>query len=260
MKGARIEIIFCNKISKTEYYDVFTINEQSFFIKQGIIETTIQFNDLEEEIGKKVCKCQLTKKTKESTITYSGLIEIFLNTINRAYCFIQKTKGMTLELCFYSPKDKIDNFINNKFNISNEDKDFPIMPNSMGTERQANIILINIPIDYNITINDKNVKKEDIKILTLLKSIEDFDFDSDNSYKICFFVDKLKDFVFRKIEYLDELNFGKIYDEYNNDVETIYKAIIGVIKKNSNNISEYQNIFNKNIPIGDLLIKKISFS
>ena len=65
-----------------------------------------------------------------------------------------------------------------------------------------------------------------------------------------------KDFVFRKIEYLDELNFGKIYDEYNNDVETIYKAIIGVIKKNSININEYKNIFKKNIPIEDLLNKK----
>jgi len=256
MKRAKIEIIFCNQISETEYYEVFKINEQSFFIKQGKVEAAIGFNDLEEEIGKKVCKCELIKKTKESTITYSGLIEIFLNTINRAYCFIQKSKGMTLELCFYSPKDKIDCFINNKFNISTENKDFSIAPNSMGTERQANIILINIPIDYSITINDKNSKKEEIKISTLFKSIDNFDFDYNNSYKICFFVDKLKEFVYRKIKYLDELNFGKIYDKYNNDVESIYKAIIEVINKNNNIIDEYQNIFNINIPIDDLLNKK----
>ena len=255
MKAANIEIIFCNEINETEYYEEFNIDDQSFIIKKGKIETKIQFNDFDEEIGKKVCKCQLIKKTNESKQIYSGLIEIYLDTINRAFCFIQKTKGKTLELSFYSPNDKIDNFINNQFNISSDNiPDFPISPNSMGTEERANIILINIPIAYYITIIDKKAKKEDIKIENLFKSVEDGE--NDNSYKFCFFVDKLKKFVYRKIECLEELNFKKNYDDYNIYVDTIYKGLLEILKKNINNKDEYRKLFDKNIPIEDLLNKK----
>ena len=138
---AKLEVIFCNKISEIQYYEQFKINEQSFFIKGEKIEATIIFNDLDKEIGKKICKCQLIKETQKGLNIYSGLIEIYINTINRAFCFIHRAKGMTLELSFYSPNDKIDNFINNNFNISSDNTDnFPISPNSLGTEKQANII------------------------------------------------------------------------------------------------------------------------
>ena len=96
---------------------------------------------------------------------------------------------------------------------------FMISPKTMETKKQANIVLINIPTYSNITINNKeNVKEKDINVQNLIDSIENFNLD--NIYKFCFFVDNLDKFVYREIQNLDELNFSKIYNDFNEEVES----------------------------------------
>ncbi len=73
MKKAELEVIFL-KFTNEPLFDEFGINNKSYSIENGKINIYIEFNDLELELGKKVCKCELISKKFKNTKPYQAHI------------------------------------------------------------------------------------------------------------------------------------------------------------------------------------------
>ena len=248
MKRAELEVIFL-KFTNEPLFDEFGINNKSYSIENGKINIYIEFNDLELELGKKVCKCELISKKFKNTKPYQAYIELYLG-FNFAYCFIDSINGVTLELAFYSPKNNIDDFVKKKLEISHG-KNFDISLFSHNTQKQANVLLINMFNSDEIEIKEDNNK---INIQTLINSIENFT--HENSYKFCFFTNNFDNFVYKKVEMLEELNFKKIYEENNNKVDLIFDKMNENMDYEIKDINLYMNIMNINEIIEENILRK----
>ena len=75
----------------------FIINNISYSIKENTEAIKINFNDLETEIGKKVCSYTIVEKYKETEIKYGGLVEVNPGKSN-VYIFLSNHDFLILHM------------------------------------------------------------------------------------------------------------------------------------------------------------------
>ena len=224
MTNANLKITFLSFGERI--YDVFKINNIEFNVNEIKIETNIEFTDFEIEIGRKICSYELINKENEME-PENGMIEIILGQ-NTAYCFIDNS-GITFEFLFLNKNGPIEQLIPKQFDIFRKPtkKQIKVYPNKMGTIDRANLILINCSFNEIIAINNK----EKIKIADITNKI--FEFSESKSYQICFSDNSFKDYSYRVIEPLKELNFKSIFNKYNEIADAKYKNLIDLIENNN---------------------------
>ena len=212
---------------------IFIINNISYSTKDNIEPIKINFNDLETEIGKKVCSYSIVEKYKELEIKYGGLVEVNPGKSD-AYIFLSND-GITCEFIFWKECEEMPVFVQNNFEIeydfNDAKKTIPVTLNRLNTPDRANLILINCPT--NIKFKKNNIPLFDLDKL----SNKIYDFSRQSSFVICFHQNDYFDIEYRKIRLFEELNISEIYSKYFEKVEEIYKKIqIAINTKNNNNL------------------------
>ena len=244
MAEALLTINFCSFSECRDFsFDEIIINNVHFSTKKGKIEIKIPFNKYEQYLGRKVCHYKLVRKEYENEENeesedneeseeneINDLFEVYLGK-NIGYCFIDDF-GTTFEFLFLKRDEKIKNFLEKKIIIKKEyfyKKKIKIIPNNIDNIDRANLLLINCPINVIIKIN-KNKKIYVRKIYPCINV-----FSSGNSFQICFHNDNLEDFVFRETKDIEELNFDKEYNIYNEKVNKIFDVLFNEMKNNNSN-------------------------
>ena len=135
-------------------FDIFKINNKEYNTSKEQIEVYFLFNDLEKEIGKKVCTYEL--HNKYNTRPLIGTFEVYLGD-NTGICFIDSI-GLTLQFAFIKQNGKIEELIQKGFVISQEysDKQIEFPVNKINTQDRANLLLINCHSEEIITIGNNN--------------------------------------------------------------------------------------------------------
>jgi len=225
-KQATLKIYFCYLLDKSYFnmfFDEFNINGISIPTSSEI-ELSIDFTELESFLGKKVCSYELIrhKKNEVDELKINGGFQIYEGS-NVAFCFIDII-GVTFELIFLSDTQTINEFINKNLEISTTNvllnHKMEISLNKLQTEDRANIILINCPNNSIITDNN-NLS---LSVQTLINSVDKFS--ASEGYQFCFTTKDLKEYVYKKIESIEELNFVDIYNKYNEKVSNLYTELI----------------------------------
>ena len=235
---ADLHILFVNFSGDTLCsFDELKINGESFSTKQNI-DTKIPFTELEAMFGKKVCFFELIRKEKKGIkeIKTFGTFQIYLGN-NVAYCFIDCI-GVTLELIFLDDLQSIETFINKKFDILTNEMTLnnkkQIFLNKIDTNNRANLILINCP-NYLIIESEDSVK---LSINNLINSVNSYQ--NTDGYQFCFLIDNLKKFQYKKIEAIEELDFDGIYNNYNEEVDKLYKELTENLQPEMSNEMKYK--------------------
>ena len=104
-----------------------------------------------------------------------------------------------------------------------------IILNIFDSENRANLLLINCNKNLIVEINN-NIR---ISVYELISSVNLYS--NSDGYQFSLSFTDLKKYVFKKIEAMEELDFENIYRTYNEEVEHIYKELIG---NTQNEISE----------------------
>ena len=264
MCAANLKIYFCTyfgKINDTDrlLFDRFRIDDTTFPINGKILETKIRFNEYEKLLGIKVCTYELIKKEEnEEELKISGLIELYLGN-NVGYCFVDN-KGSSMELSFLFLKDKnsLKKFLNNKIIHYSKNKymlnslnNIELIPNEIDTEDRANLLLINCGKESILEISKYN--KIDLEIV--MEKIQNY---SDKySYQICFNSQNYKDFSYKKIENINQLNFDKIYNENVDKINNIYDELFKIIQNNDcNSQTLILDLYKKNNNLKKIIERK----
>ena len=233
--GAELNIIFC-LIHQFTLFTFISIDGLTFKTTNDFT-LFLNFDELEKELGKKVCRIELFNDDKGKKISRSFYIEIYLG-FNRAYCFLDNV-GTTYEFIFY--RKNIKSFLdNNKFYIYSKEfkKAIFVKPNSYGLNDRSNLILINCIQSTNLVINNKN----EIDLRKFSSSIKNFF--CDNSYFLFYNNEDFDKIISREIRPIDRLNFYDIYDKKKGIVENIYEKIISIINEAKDiSYEKYELIF-----------------
>ena len=267
-------------------YDEIEINGVNYSTKNDLTKIVIPFNQYEKELGRKVCDYILLRKecdnqenkVKEEDNNNEEIKEdedneksddneeyndnIITGTFevnhgkNIGYCFIDDV-GITFEILFISSKGTIDNFLKKKFVIKStkyKNEKIKIFPNKIDTNDRANILLINCPTNNYIKIN-KNI----INLKKIYKRINDYFVE--NSFQICFHNDNLEDFVFRKVQKIEELNFNDIFNKYNEKVNEIDIALHEAMDNNNPDIEKiFSNLYDEEkLELEKIILKKYNY-
>ena len=233
--GAELNIIFC-LIQQFTLFTFISIDGSTFSTANDF-SLFLNFDELEKELGKKVCRIELFYYVNKKKISRSFYIEVYLG-FNRAYCFLDNV-GTTYEFIFY--RKNIKSFLeNNKFYIYSKEfkKAILVKPNSYGLNDRSNLILINCIQSTNLVINNKN----EIDLRKFSSSIKNFF--CDNSYFLFYNNGDFDKIISREIRPIDRLNFYDIYDKKKGIVENIYKEIISIINEAKDiSYEKYELIF-----------------
>ena len=225
---SRLNITFCFFQQLLCFTYILIDNE--FFTTLNNIELPIKFNELERELGKKICKIELFYYDKEEEKSTTYYIEIYPG-YNKAYCFLDEI-NKTYEFIFFRKNIKI--LLENKFDIYNKKykQNISIELNSMDLNDRANLILINCPKSANILINNNC----EIDLEKFNSSIRNFDLW--NSYLTFYNDNDFEHIVSKEIRPINELNFIDIYNKNKNDVEDMYNGIMTLIDTDKFNIKK----------------------
>ena len=220
------------------------------------LKLTIAFNKYEEDVGKKVCEYVLFSAKVDFEV--KGSFEIF-SGLNVGFCYLDDV-GTTFEIMFLQKMGEIENFLKSNYTslihktfISNNEIKLSLNRNE--TKDRANLILINC-------LEKTKIKKDGKIFIDLKKAISKIEnYDSDNSYKICFHYNDYENFSYQIIEEEEELNFEKEYKEHYQKVEEVYSILIDVIEKNDINIiTKFIDIFDENEDdLKSVIVKKYSY-
>ena len=112
---AHLNILFC-LISQFALFTFISIDGLTFSTEYDL-SLYLSFDELEKELGKKVCLIELFYYENRKKISRSFYIEIYPG-FNRAYCFLDSI-GTTYEFIFY--RKNIQSFLENKFYISSKE-------------------------------------------------------------------------------------------------------------------------------------------
>ena len=254
MNNAYLEIIFCS-YNNNPNFDEIQLNGVKYPTKQNL-KLTIAFNKYEEDLGKKVCEYVLFSAKVDFEV--KGSFEIF-SGLNVGFCYLDDV-GTTFEIMFLQKMGEIENFLKSNYTslihktfISNNEIKLSLNRNE--TKDRANLILINC-------LEKTKIKKDGKIFIDLKKAISKIEnYDSDNSYKICFHYNDYENFSYQIIEEEEELNFEKEYKEHYQKVEEVYSILIEVIKKNDINIiTKFIDIFDENEDdLKSVIVKKYSY-
>ena len=105
---SKLNITFC-LFQQLLYFACSSIDNKIFSTVNDI-ELPIKFNELERELGKKICKIELFNYDEEKEKSTTYYIEIYPG-YNKAYCFLDEI-NKTYEFIFY--KKNIKAFLENK--------------------------------------------------------------------------------------------------------------------------------------------------
>jgi len=254
MNNAYLEIIFCS-YNNNPNFDEIQLNGVKYPTKQNL-KLTIAFNKYEEDLGKKVCEYVLFSAKVDFEV--KGSFEIF-SGLNVGFCYLDDV-GTTFEIMFLQKMGEIENFLKSNYTslihktfISNNEIKLSLNRNE--TKDRANLILINC-------LEKTKIKKDGKIFIDLKKAISKIEnYDSDNSYKICFHYNDYENFSYQIIEEEEELNFEKEYKEHYQKVEEVYSILIDVIEKNNINIiTKFIDIFDENEDdLKSVIVKKYSY-
>ena len=252
MSKATITPFFINNIGQkiSQNIDIlFEINNRTYSTKDKIDSIIIDFNELETEIGEKVCSYKINNKG----IEYKGLVKIYPGNSD-AYIFLNN-QGITCEFIFLKEPKKMQNFLKSKFeveyNFGGKTEIIPVNLNSLNTPDRANLILINCPTNIYFLRNN-------IPLFNLKKLSEQIhDFSEENSFVICFHNKDYLNVEYKKLRLNDQINFKDIYSNNNLNVDKIYQSINNILNmQNSINLNlQIENIYDKNLD--EIISKKI---
>ena len=174
--SAQLKIEFCI-FQQVMLYTFISIDNEIYTTEKDI-DVQLQFDQLETELGKKVCFIELFYFEDGKKISTSSYIEIYPG-YNQAYCFLDVV-GTTYEFIFY--RKYIKSFLANNFEIFSKEynKKIQINLNSMNLNDRANLILINCLKETNFLINNKT----EIDLAKFDTSIPNFYYN--NSYLLFF--------------------------------------------------------------------------
>ncbi len=224
--NAHLNIIFVI-VQQIALFTHISINGE-IFTTQNDIEMQIQFDDLEIELGKKVCLIELFYFKEGKKISQASYIEIYLGN-NTAYCFLDIIEGITYEFIFY--RNDMKAFVKNEFYIyiKSCDKKIPINLNTMELNDRANLILINCHYSANYLVNDKC----EIELGRFTSEIPNFY--KTNSYFLFFNNNDFEKTISRELKPINRLNFYDTYNENNSRVEDMYNSIKIIIDADEKN-------------------------
>jgi hypothetical protein len=193
MHNAYLEIIFCS-YNNNPNFDEIQLNGVKYPTKQNL-KLTIAFNKYEEDLGKKVCEYVLFSAKVDFEV--KGSFEIF-SGLNVGFCYLDEV-GTTFEIMFLQKMGEIENFLKSNYTslihktfISNNEIKLSLNRNE--TKDRANLILINC-------LEKTKIKKDGKIFIDLKKAISKIEnYDSDNSYKICFHYNDYENFSYQIIE------------------------------------------------------------
>ena len=237
----------CNKIYHAQLNIVFLIVQQialfthisidgEIFSTQNEIDMRLQFDDLEIELGKKVCFIELFYFKMGKKITQTSYIEVYPG-YNKVYCFLDIIEGTTYESIFY--RKDMKTFIKSKFNIyiKSCDKKIPITLNTMGLNDRANLILINC-------LNSSNLLVDNKRLIDFGKAITEIpNFYHTNSYFLFFNNNDFEKIISRELIPIKRLNFEDIYNKNYRKAEDMYNSIMLFIPKKGE--GQDANLFQK---------------
>ena len=110
----------------------------------------------------------------------------------------------------------------------------------MNTNDRANLLLINFPTS-NTTLK---LKKKEINLKKIYSEMDVFS--KLSSYQICFHNNNLKDYSFKQIQEIKELNFEVGYKKYNEKVNQIYNILLKEMENNNSNIEKiFSDLYDK---------------
>ena len=247
---SKLNITFC--LFQQLLYFAYISIDNKIFSTLNDIELQIKFNELERELGKKICKIELFNYDEEKEKSTTYYIEIYPG-YNKAYCFLDEI-NKTYEFIFY--KKNIKSFLENKFDIYNKkyNKNISIELNSMDLNDRANLILINCPKSSNIFINNNC----EVDLEKLNSSIRNFDLW--NSFLMFYNNNDFEQIVSKEIRPINHLNFIDIYNKNKNDVEDMYYGIITLINTDESTFKgNFKNIYINYQKISNIIYNNYSF-
>ena len=125
----------------------------------------------------------------------------------------------------------------------------------MNTNDRANLLLINFPTS-NTTLK---LKKKEINLKKIYSEMDVFS--KLSSYQICFHNNNLKDYSFKQIQEIKELNFEVGYKKYNEKVNQIYNILLKEMENNNSNIEKiFSDLYDKEKnDIEKLIFRKFNY-
>lgn len=206
------------------------INGVSCQAKNKIGKIIIDFSELEEEIGEKVCFYVIKENNKNKEIN-KGHVKLHPGNSN-FYIFLSN-QGITCEFIFFKGFTDMPEFLNNKFEIEYAfggiNETIPVKLNTLNTPDRANLILINCPTNFNFKRNNITLFNSEI----LSKRI--YNFSGANSFVICFHNNDYLNVEYQKIGLIEEINFKKIFSSNSKKVDEIYRLIKNILNSPYNN-------------------------
>ena len=214
--SAQLKIKFCI-FHQVMLYTFISIDNEMYTTEKDI-DVQLQFDQLETELGKKVCFIELFYFEDGKKISTSSYIEIYPG-YNQAYCFLDVV-GTTYEFIFY--RKNIKYFLANNFEIFSKEynKKISVNLNSMNLNDRANLILINCLKETNFLINNTT----EIDLANFCSSIPNFYYN--NSYLLFFNNNDFDKVISKEIKPVVKLNFPEIYNKNKHNVENMFNGIM----------------------------------
>ena len=265
---AELVLIFYS-FNNNSLYNKLIIDDEEFEIETETekINKKFTFDKYEKDLGRKNCSYKLITKDDESVI--SGTFDIsFGNHIG--FCFLDEP-GMTYKLLFLQKKEKMEDFMKNKYtlivdNISCKNKKCELSLNRNDTLDRASLILINCMMNSQIKKDGETF----IDLLNYFRNIKNYD--KNYGYQICYHYDNFQDFAYQKMEEIKKVNFEKKYSENIENVTQMYNILTKILEKEDineanqlikdlmeayrNNKRELKSIINKKYLCGKEILEK----